>query len=142
LGSSFWLPQLSALCPSARDEEGCSDNSGPTLGGLGRNAVIVVMRDLMSLISGTEKVRFSVPMPRAVWKTTELERATLTRIIRCNLTPRALHETREQRPRPWRIHELTHDFRLEDVWAPPTPSGPQGAGAATLLNRSLALCQI
>jgi hypothetical protein len=23
--------------------------------------------------------------------------------------------------RPWRIHELTHDFRLEDVWALPTP---------------------
>jgi len=22
---------------------------------------------------------------------------------------------------PWRIHELTHDFRLEDVWALPTP---------------------
>src|SRR3954466_15474321 len=26
--------------------------------------------------------------------------------------------------RPWRIHELTRDFRLEDVWALPTPSGP------------------
>jgi hypothetical protein len=26
--------------------------------------------------------------------------------------------------RPWRIHELTHDFRLEDVWALPTPGGP------------------
>jgi hypothetical protein len=25
---------------------------------------------------------------------------------------------------PWRIHELTHDFRLEDVWALPTPGGP------------------
>jgi hypothetical protein len=25
--------------------------------------------------------------------------------------------------RPWRIHELTHDFRLEDVWALPTPDG-------------------
>ncbi len=25
--------------------------------------------------------------------------------------------------RPWRIHELTHDFRLEDVWALPTPGG-------------------
>lgn len=23
--------------------------------------------------------------------------------------------------RPWRIHELTQDFRLEDVWALPTP---------------------
>jgi hypothetical protein len=27
--------------------------------------------------------------------------------------------------RPWRIHELTRDFRLEDVWALPTPGGPE-----------------
>lgn len=26
--------------------------------------------------------------------------------------------------RPWRIHEITGDFRLEDVWALPTPGGP------------------
>jgi Protein of unknown function (DUF2867) len=26
--------------------------------------------------------------------------------------------------RPWRIHEFTADFRLEDVWALPTPGGP------------------
>jgi len=26
--------------------------------------------------------------------------------------------------RPWRIHELTPDFRVEDVWALPTPGGP------------------
>ena len=26
--------------------------------------------------------------------------------------------------RPWRIHELTPDFRLVDVWALPTPGGP------------------
>jgi hypothetical protein len=26
--------------------------------------------------------------------------------------------------RPWRIHELTRDFRLEDVWALPTPGDP------------------
>jgi hypothetical protein len=25
---------------------------------------------------------------------------------------------------PWRIHELTRDFHLEDVWALPTPGGP------------------
>jgi hypothetical protein len=25
--------------------------------------------------------------------------------------------------RPWRIHELTHDFRLEDVWALPEVAG-------------------
>jgi hypothetical protein len=26
---------------------------------------------------------------------------------------------------PWRIHELTGDFRVEDVWALPTPGGPR-----------------
>jgi hypothetical protein len=26
--------------------------------------------------------------------------------------------------RPWRVHEFTRDFRLEDVWALPTPGGP------------------
>jgi len=26
--------------------------------------------------------------------------------------------------RPWRIHEITRDFRLEDVWALSTPGGP------------------
>jgi hypothetical protein len=30
--------------------------------------------------------------------------------------------------RPWRIHELTRDFRLEDVWALPTPGGPDDFG--------------
>jgi hypothetical protein len=25
---------------------------------------------------------------------------------------------------PWRIHEVTADFRVEDVWALPTPGGP------------------
>jgi hypothetical protein len=33
--------------------------------------------------------------------------------------PRTAHTSR-----PWRIHELTPDFRLEDVWALPTPGGP------------------
>ena len=26
--------------------------------------------------------------------------------------------------RPWRIHEITSDFRLEDVWGMPAPGGP------------------
>lgn len=26
--------------------------------------------------------------------------------------------------RPWRIHDLARDFRVEDVWALPTPGGP------------------
>jgi Protein of unknown function (DUF2867) len=29
-----------------------------------------------------------------------------------------------QTSQPWRIHELTPDFRLEDVWRLPTPGGP------------------
>jgi Protein of unknown function (DUF2867) len=33
--------------------------------------------------------------------------------------PRSAHTSR-----PWRIHELTWDFRVEDVWALPTPGGP------------------
>ncbi|HEX3511205.1 MAG TPA: DUF2867 domain-containing protein [Solirubrobacteraceae bacterium] len=32
--------------------------------------------------------------------------------------PRSAHTSR-----PWRIHELTPDFRVEDVWALPTPGG-------------------
>jgi hypothetical protein len=27
--------------------------------------------------------------------------------------------------RPWRIHEIAPDFELEDVWALPTPGGPE-----------------
>ncbi|HEY4564889.1 MAG TPA: DUF2867 domain-containing protein [Thermoanaerobaculia bacterium] len=30
----------------------------------------------------------------------------------------------EQTSRPWRIHELVWDFELLDVWALPTPGGP------------------
>jgi hypothetical protein len=33
-----------------------------------------------------------------------------------------------QAAQPWRIHELTRDFRLEDVWALPTPGGPDDFG--------------
>ena len=48
--------------------------------------------------------------------------------------------------RPWRIHELTPDFRVEDVWALPTPGGPhdlrrlvqQIAGGDTSTNPSRA----
>ena len=44
---------------------------------------------------------------------------------------------------PWRIHELTRDFRLEDVWALPTPGGPddfprlvEGIASGNLAQRS------
>ncbi len=33
--------------------------------------------------------------------------------------PRSAHTAR-----PWRIHEVVRDFRVEDVWALPTPGGP------------------
>ncbi|MFJ3878525.1 DUF2867 domain-containing protein [Streptomyces sp. NPDC090077] len=54
--------------------------------------------------------------------------------------------------RPWRIHEIAGDFRLEDVWALPTPGGPddlawlvaqfaehrdEGAGVSSPLYRIL-----
>ena len=35
------------------------------------------------------------------------------------MLPAAAHTSR-----PWRIHEIAPDFRLEDVWALPTPGGP------------------
>jgi hypothetical protein len=31
----------------------------------------------------------------------------------------------EHTDRPWRIHEITGDFRLEDVWELPTPGGAE-----------------
>jgi Protein of unknown function (DUF2867) len=31
----------------------------------------------------------------------------------------------DQTSRPWRIHELVRDFQLLDVWALPTPGGPE-----------------
>lgn len=30
----------------------------------------------------------------------------------------------EHTSRPWQIHAIAHDFTLEDVWALPTPGGP------------------
>ncbi|HEV8277850.1 MAG TPA: DUF2867 domain-containing protein [Streptosporangiaceae bacterium] len=52
--------------------------------------------------------------------------------------PNAAHTSR-----PWRIHQLTRDFRLEDVWALPTPGGPddfprlvQGFASADLSQSS------
>lgn len=39
--------------------------------------------------------------------------------------------------RPWRIHELTRDFDLEDVWALPTPGGPDDFPRLVRLATSL-----
>jgi hypothetical protein len=38
--------------------------------------------------------------------------------------------------RPWRIHELTDDFRLEDVWALPGVGGPDDFGRLVQLLAS------
>jgi Protein of unknown function (DUF2867) len=38
--------------------------------------------------------------------------------------------------RPWRIRELAHDFHLEDVWALPTPGGPDDFPALVALIAS------
>jgi hypothetical protein len=38
-----------------------------------------------------------------------------------NVGPRMRLPNTAQISRPWRIHELTRDFWLEDVWALPTP---------------------
>jgi hypothetical protein len=43
----------------------------------------------------------------------------------------------EHTSRPWRIHELTADFRLEDVWALPTPGGPDDFPQLVQLAASL-----
>jgi len=39
--------------------------------------------------------------------------------------------------RPWRIHELAPDFRLEDVWELPTPGGPDDFPRLVRLAASL-----
>jgi hypothetical protein len=43
----------------------------------------------------------------------------------------------EHSSRPWRIHELVLDFRLEDVWALPTPGGPDDFPRLVALMASL-----
>jgi hypothetical protein len=37
------------------------------------------------------------------------------------MVPKSTH-----RARPWRIHEITRDFKLEDVWVLPTPGAEAG----------------
>ena len=38
--------------------------------------------------------------------------------------------------RPWRIHEITRNFRLDDVWALPTPGSPDDFPLLVRLMRS------
>jgi hypothetical protein len=42
--------------------------------------------------------------------------------------PRMRLPNTEHTSRPWRIHEIAGDFKLEDVWALPTPGGPDDLG--------------
>ena len=44
-------------------------------------------------------------------------------MLRATLTGMRLANTAHT-ARPWRIHALAGDFRVEDVWALPTPGGP------------------
>jgi uncharacterized protein DUF2867 len=46
--------------------------------------------------------------------------------------PRTAHTSR-----PWRIHEVAGDFRLEDVWAMPTPGGYHGQMAVLVKPNGL-----
>lgn len=43
----------------------------------------------------------------------------------------------EHTSRPWRIHEIAPDFEIEDVWALPTPGGPDDFPRLVELARSL-----
>ena len=58
------------------------------------------------------------PLHRAVHVRAALSRQSAHRIGGC-VFQRAAHASR-----PWRIHEIAPDFELEDVWALPTPGGP------------------
>jgi hypothetical protein len=39
------------------------------------------------------------------------------------MLPKTAHTSR-----PWRVHQITKDFQLEDVWELPTPAGPDDLG--------------
>lgn len=51
--------------------------------------------------------------------------------------PKLSHD--QHTSRPWRIHEITGDFRLEDVWALPTPGGPDDFRRLLEMNQDLDL---
>src|SRR5439155_9937600 len=51
--------------------------------------------------------------------------------------PLSLGCTRGRPSRSWRIHELAPDFQLEDVWALPTPGGPDDFPRLVRLAASL-----
>src|SRR5919109_2551810 len=58
------------------------------------------------------------------WLPIRCERASMQRDkTPVEIPPMRLPDTAHT-SRPWRIHEITPDFRLEDVWALPTPGLP------------------
>ena len=65
----------------------------------------------------------SLPLPRLVRVANAVEGGFMP--ARGMRLPDAAHTSR-----PWRIHEIAGDFRLEDVWALPTPGGPDDLAAA------------
>jgi hypothetical protein len=81
----------------------------------------VMIRPLSAALAFAEAMKAEVPWcrPSRVWRGRDLvqphtpvDRGSIVRL------PNTAHTSR-----PWRIHELTRDFRLEDVWALPTPGG-------------------
>jgi hypothetical protein len=83
-------------------------------------------------------VQLKNPVARAVWSRVEpVHEQVVPRLLAMaerrpadsddherNGAPEMRLPNTEHTSRPWRIHELTPDFRLEDVWALPTPGGP------------------
>jgi Protein of unknown function (DUF2867) len=69
------------------------------------------LRPLLCLLAALDTAlgAFAVAAPHAFYRQVRGPRMRL---------PNSAHTSR-----PWRIHELTRDFRLEDVWALPTPGG-------------------
>jgi hypothetical protein len=69
------------------------------------------LRPLLCLLAALDTAlgAFAVAAPHAFYRQVRGPRMRL---------PNSAHTSR-----PWRIHELTRDFRLEDVWALSTPGG-------------------
>jgi uncharacterized protein DUF2867 len=67
------------------------------------------------VLAGGDAATYSAPSPNAP-KQTDVSTKRGPRMTRL---PNTAHTSR-----PWRVHEFTGDFELEDVWELPTPGGP------------------